>query len=355
MTGNNILKGLKVVELASVLAGPSVGTFLAEMGAEVIKVENPDTGGDITRRWKLPAEDPDSTVSAYYCSANWNKESIFLDLKKDADRQNVRTLIADADILLENFKPGDSIKFSLDYKSVKLLNPRLIVGHIQAYSDQDAPGFDVVIQAECGFMSLNGPAPEGLKWPLPIVDILAAHQLKEGILLALIQRAQTGRGSLVSVSLFDAAVASLYNIGGNVLMGGADPVATGRLHANIAPYGETVTSSDGVTIVLAVGTDQQFHSLCEILNCTKDFTDSFSTNSMRVRDRGTMETTLRNHARRIGFDVLEKGLIGKKVPFGKVKTVKEVLASLPENSFLREKTEGVGTVRMRTAIFTIDT
>ncbi len=353
MSENGILKGIKVIELASVLAGPSVGSFLAEMGATVIKVENPETDGDTTRKWKSAGEDQDSPVSAYYASANWGKESIFLNLKLDEDRTILSQLLSDADIILENFKPGDNTKFKLDYKTIKSLYPKIIVGHIQGFPDSDRPAFDIVLQGETGFMSLNGSGPAGLKWPLPIVDILAAHQLKEGILLALLQRQKTNCGAFVSVSLFDAAVASLFNIAGNVLMGDADPKSTGRLHANIAPYGETITTSDRITLVLAAGTDHQFQELCSILGVPEDIKARFSTNQKRLTHRTDLENTLQNHAKNFVFADLEHALIGSKVPFGMVKTVKEVINSLPANSFLGQMIEGVNTVRMRTGIFKI--
>lgn len=353
MSENGILKGIKVIELASVLAGPSVGSFLAEMGASVTKVENPVTGGDTTRKWKAGDEDQNAPVSAYYASANWGKEAVFIDLNSPSARAELLNHLADADVLLENFKPGDDTKFALDYNTLKLLYPSIIVGHIQGFPNSDRPAFDIVLQAESGFMSLNGSGPDGLKWPLPIVDILAAHQLKEGILLALLQRQKTGRGAYVSVSLFEAAVASLFNIAGNVLMGGADPKSSGRLHANIAPYGETITTSDGITLVLAVGTDHQFSALCSILSVPDDINVTFSTNAKRLAARTELENILRDHAKKFSFTVLEKALIGSKVPFGMVKTVKEVINSLPKNSFLEQTVEGVNTVRMRTGIFKI--
>lgn len=353
MNNLEILKGIKVVELASVLAGPSVGTFLAEMGATVIKVENPRTDGDTTRKWKTAGEDALSATSAYFASANWGKESIFLDLTDPHDHAKCLELIRDADILLENFKPGDAPKFSLDFEQLKSLNSRLIVGHIQGYSTDDRPAFDVVLQAESGFMSLNGNSPEGLKWPLPIVDILAAHQLKEGILLALLQRQTSGIGAFVSVSLFDAAVAALHNVAGNVLMGGADPVALGPLHPNICPYGEVITSKDSVNIVLAVGTDAQFIALCRALNLPDEIINKFSTNSLRLKSRSQLEKALKSAAAEIGFDELSRALIEGKVPFGTVKRVKEVLEQLPEQSFLKEEQNGVSTIRMRTGIFKI--
>jgi crotonobetainyl-CoA:carnitine CoA-transferase CaiB-like acyl-CoA transferase len=254
---------------------------------------------------------------------------------------------------LENFKPGDDAKFGLDYNSLKGLYPKLIVGHIQGFPDNDRPAFDVVLQAESGYISLNGNGGENFKWPLPIVDILAAHQLKEGLLLALIQKQQTQKGCYVSVSLFEAAIAALHNVAGNALMGNSDPVSLGRLHPNIAPYGETITSSDGVTLVLAVGTDHQFAKLCSVLGLEGEFRKNFSTNSLRISNRNQMEIALRKQALSLTFSVLETEFISRKIPFGRVKTVKQVLESLPENAFLRETIQGVNTVRMRTGIFKI--
>ncbi len=345
--------GVIVVELASVLAGPSVGSFFAEMGATVIKVENPKTQGDTTRKWKTPNEDPDAPVSSYYASANWKKQVVYLDLTQSRDIEKLHDYLKDATILLENFKPGDDIKFGLDYQSLKSLYPKLIVGHIQGFPDNDRPAFDVVLQAESGYISLNGNGGENFKWPLPIVDILAAHQLKEGLLLALIQKQETHEGCFVSVSLFDAAISALHNIAGNVLMGNSNPTSLGRLHPNIAPYGETITSSDGITLVLAVGTDKQFTELCVVLCLSIDYQNKYSTNTQRVSDRTSMEIELRSKASAISFDVLQQELIARKIPFGRVKTVKEVLDSLPEDAFLCETIEGVDTVRMRTGIFKI--
>jgi crotonobetainyl-CoA:carnitine CoA-transferase CaiB-like acyl-CoA transferase len=353
MITSTMLEGVKVVELASVLAGPSVGSFLAELGATVIKVENPGTQGDTTRKWKSRTEDPQSPVSSYYASANWRKQVVYLDLNLSTDRQTIHGYLGDATFLLENFKPGDDLKFGLNYNELKSLYPNLIVGHIQGFPEDDRPAFDIVVQAEAGFIDLNGNAGENFKWPLPIVDILAAHQLKEGLLLALIHKLRTGKGSFVSVSLFDAAIASLHNIAGNVLMGNSDPSSLGRIHPNIAPYGETITSSDGVIVVLAVGTDRQFSELCTTLGLDEEFRNNFSTNSLRISNRSELEIQLRSKASLLSFAVLERELISRKIPFGRVKTVKEVLASLPDKSFLRESIEGVNTVRMRTGIFKI--
>ena len=353
MNQSRPLDGIVVVELASVLAGPSVGSFLAELGATVIKIENPKTGGDTTRNWKSSGENPDAAVSSYYASANWKKEVVYLDLTVQSDMGRLHGFLASADILLENFKPGDDTKFKLDYKSLKSLYSNIIVGHIQGFPDNDRTAFDLVLQAETGFMSLNGQDGDALKWPLPIVDILAAHQLKEGLLVALLQRSKNLQGCFVSVSLFEAALASLYNIAGNVLMGHANPKSLGRLHPNIAPYGETISTSDGVTLVLAIGTDRQFFDLCSILEIEAAFKEKFSTNSIRLLNRNSIEVRLREGAIKQSFSVLESKLILKKVPFGRVRTVREVLNDQPENAFLRETIDGVNTVRMRTAIFRI--
>lgn len=353
MNIHDSLKGVTVIELASVLAGPSVGTFLAELGATVIKVENPKTHGDTTRNWKTGSEDPDAPVSSYYASANWNKQVVYLDLNQAEDLRSLHGYLADATFLLENFKPGDDIKFGLDYNYLKTLYPKLIVGHIQGFPDNDRPAFDIVLQAETGFIALNGNGGENFKWPLPIIDILAAHQLKEGLLLAYIRKLQTDKGSYVTVSLFEAAIASLYNLAGNALMGNMNPVSIGRLHPNIAPYGETLITSDQVNLVLAIGTDQQFASLCDVLGISDAVKNKFSTNVARISGRNELEILLRNQASKMKSDGLQKELITRKIPFGRIKTVKEVLRELPETSFLRETIEGVNTVRMRTGIFKI--
>lgn len=349
-----ILEHIRVVELASVLAGPSVGMFLAELGAQVVKIENPRTGGDVTRSWKTAQENPDAGVSAYYSSVNWGKEVISADLTNADELARVKELIREADIVLTNFKPGDDRKFGLTSEELRALKTDLIVGEISGFPEGDRPAFDIVLQAETGFMSLNGTAESGpLKWPLPVVDILASHQLKEGILLALYQRERSGKGAHVHVSLFDAAVASLYNIGTNVLMANQDPKTTGPLHANIAPYGETITTSDNVTLVLAVGTDRQFAQLAGLLGAGPEFLAEFSTNIARVRNRQKLGNELKTLAAQQPFDGLNAGLIRLKIPFGRIRTVKSVIDALPSHYFLTEQTEGLNTSRMRSAIFTI--
>ena len=198
------LKGLKVIELASVLAGPAVAMFFAELGAEVTKIENKKTNGDITRNWKLPTEDPNASISAYYCAVNWNKKVLFLDLTDKSDRNHLISLIKEADILISNFKLSSAKRMALDYEELSKVNPRLIYAQLTGYGGESSrPAFDIVLQAEAGFLFMNGePGGKPVRMPVALIDLLAAHQLKEGILLALLQRSQTGRGSLVSTSLF---------------------------------------------------------------------------------------------------------------------------------------------------------
>ncbi len=215
-----MLTDLKVLELASVLAGPSVGQFFAELGAEVIKIENPRNGGDVTRLWKTPGE-PTDDRSAYFCSCNWGKKSVALDLTIHRDIEIVRKLAAKSDIVIASYKPGDAEKLGVSYQQLRTHNERLIYGQITGYgSDDDRVGYDAVIQAEAGFMALNGEH-EGpaTKMPVALIDVLAAHHLKEGLLLALLTRERTKEGSVVEVSLVQTAVASLANQATNWLVG----------------------------------------------------------------------------------------------------------------------------------------
>lgn len=350
---SDFLKGIKVVELASILAGPSVGMFFAELGAEVIKIENPRTGGDATRQWKTKFEDAKSTISAYYSSINWGKKVEFLDLKTVEGKNRVYELLKDADVLVYNYKAGDEVKLGMDYESLKLRFPKLLIGHISGYDlDDHRPAFDLVLQAETGFISINGSPQTGpVKMPLPLIDILAAHQLKEALLAGLIRRSKTGTGAYFHISLFDAGVASLVNMSNNVLMGGMNPGLSGSLHPNIAPYGETLKSSDGKSFVLAVGTDEQFQGLCKALDAPDELFTRFTTNVIRVREREALDAAINELAAHITGNDLSQRMTSNGVPFGNVRSVKEVVDSLPARYFLNEKTEGYDTIRIKSAMF----
>jgi crotonobetainyl-CoA:carnitine CoA-transferase CaiB-like acyl-CoA transferase len=325
-------KGLKVVELASVLAGPSVGLFFAELGAEVIKIENKKTGGDVTRSWKLPSEDKKSDVSAYFLAVNFFKKHLFLDVSSETDYKKCITQIKHADIVIVNYKKGDDKKLKLDYSTLKKINPTLIYAGIQGFSDTDERvAYDLILQAESGFMSMNGTKKSGpLKMPVAMIDILAAHHLKEAILLALLKKQKTKKGSCISVSLFDVAVASLANQATNWLVAKHIPQPTGSLHPNIAPYGEIFITKDKHTVTFAIGSNGQFTKLCELLNIKKTSSDkNYISNQLRVINRKKLFSVLNKEVKKQSLAYLQKECTKYGVPFAKIRNLKEVF-ELPE-------------------------
>lgn len=323
---------LLVIELASVLAGPSVGQFFAELGAHVIKIENAATQGDVTRRWKLKSEPADTDTPAYFCAANWGKESLALNLSDVEHLQQLYGLIAQADVVIASYKPGDAEKLKVDYATLQTINPKLIYGHLTGYGPDDTrAGYDAVVQAETGFMYLNGE-PDGAptKMPVALMDILAAHQLKEGLLVALLQRERTGQGSFVQVSLVQAAVSALANQGANWLVAGHNPQRMGSEHPSIVPYGSVYTTADGKQLVLAVGDDRQFERLCQVLGQPElSENANYKTNYSRVQHRAELNATLCNLISGKERDALLQELHEKHVPAGAVNTVADVF-ELPQ-------------------------
>ena len=320
-------QGLRVLELASVLAGPQVGQFFAELGAEVLKIEAP--AGDVTRTWRTAAEAPDTTVTAYFSCANWGKQSRVLDLTTAAGRTELHRLALETDIVLASYKPGDAEKLGADYATLSAHNPRLLYGHITGYGPHTArAGYDAVLQAETGFMHLNaaGPAAEPQKMPVALMDLLTAHQLKEGLLTALYRRERTGQGALVEVSLWDSALASLANQAATFLVTGHDPQPLGSGHPSIVPYGTVYEAADGVRLLLAVGADRQFQQLCDVLERPIWAADArFRTNPARVTHRTTLEPLLRERIAEISGTCLLAELERRAVPAGAVRTVGEAL------------------------------
>lgn len=338
-------KDLKVVELANVLAGPAVGMFFSELGAEVIKIENKLTNGDITRSWKLATEDKGSTISAYYASVNWNKKSVLIDLTNTDEKQKVYDLIRKADIVISNYKPGDDIKLEMDYDTIKGINPSIIYAHITGFGENNPrTAYDVVLQAETGYMYMNSQAiGKPLKMPVALIDVLAAHQLKEGILIALIKKLKTGKGSKVSVSLFDTAVCSLANQASNWLMANHDPQPIGSLHPNIAPYGEILLTADGKQLVLAIGNNKQFEKFCTLLNATELLTNSkFIDNTSRLKHRTELHELLLINASKHDSVQLMKDFIQNDIPVGVVRSVQEVFESNALNRLILEETGAIG-------------
>ncbi len=321
------LLGLKVLELASVLAGPSVAMFLAELGADVTKVENPRTQGDVTRHWKQKNEDPEWDYSAYFASVNWGKKHVFIDLKDEAGVAKVQKMAAEADVIISNYRTGQGERFQLDYESVRKVNPNVIYGHISGFGEDDGrPAYDVVLQAESGYMFMNGqPDSEPTKIPVALIDILASHQLKEGLLLAMFNKERTGQGCKVSVSLLDAAVTALSNQATNWLMNRHIPQRMGSLHPNIAPYGEVLTTKDDKHIVLAVGSEQQYRNLCDVLgleDLKED--DRFVDNQLRVENREELKMYLIEKAQQLNAEHLMSQFLSKGIPAGVIKNMKEV-------------------------------
>jgi crotonobetainyl-CoA:carnitine CoA-transferase CaiB-like acyl-CoA transferase len=350
---SGVFADLLVLELASVLAGPSVGMFFAEMGARVVKVENATTGGDVTRTWRLNSEKSEGQ-SAYFCSVNWGKESIAVDLSTAAGRELVHRLVEKADIVLTSYKTGDAEKLHMDAATLCGLNHRLIYAAIQAYGPEDArAGFDAIIQAEAGFTYMNGyPDGDPLKMPVALMDILAAHQLKEACLIALFRRLQTGKGSVLGSSLISAGIASLANQAANYLVGGQIPRRMGSEHPNIVPYGGSYPTFDGKEVVLAVGSDQQFRRLCKVLGLEELASqEGFARNADRVKNREVVNSLLKEKIAKWNRQELLVALQRESVPAGAVHDMSEVM-ELPASQNLMLENNGIK--GLRTASFSAD-
>ncbi len=318
---------LKIVELASVLAGPAVGSFFAEMGATVIKIENKKTGGDMTRHWRLKTESPDTPLSSYYCSVNYAKQALLLDLTDERDYNLLKTHLREADIVISNYNQATAKKLNVDETSIREINPNHIFAHLSAFGDDsNRPAFDMVLQAEAGFLYMCGePDRPPVKMPVALIDILAAHQLKEGILMALLHKYKTGKGSSVKTSLLEAAIASLANQAGNWLNVGHIPQAMGSQHPNIAPYGDVFYTKDQKSIILAVGTARQWQELCRVLkveNLEKD--ERFNSNVNRLKHRTILVELLQIAFLNWKHDVLLPLFHQHRIPIGTIRSMPEV-------------------------------
>lgn len=351
----NHLPALKVVELASVLAGPAVGQFFAELGAEVIKIENSRVGGDVTRVWRLPQEDSNAPMSAYYSSINWGKTVWMKDLKQEEHRKDVLNAIREADIVIANFRETTARKLGMHYDQIKEINPTVIYGEIKGYPHSERAAFDVVLQAETGFLSMCGePGRVPVKMPVALIDILAAHQLKEGVLLALLKKERTGEGSYVSTSLYESALASLANQATNFLNVGHIPQAMGTQHPNIAPYGDLFLGKDGKYLVLAIGSDAHFKKLCEIIQMPSMATEErFATNTARVKHRDQLISRLESVIKEWDTELLNQTLEQYGVPAGIVRNLKEVLTHPDAQSMPLTYANGMKTLRTFVAKFNV--
>jgi crotonobetainyl-CoA:carnitine CoA-transferase CaiB-like acyl-CoA transferase len=289
---NGALKNIKVVDLSRILAGPWASQMLADMGAEVIKVERPKKGDD-TRHWGppfiKPAKDDNSAQAAYFHSANRNKKSIAIDITSEHGQQIIKDLVSQADVLVENYKVGGLAKYGLDYPQLKKLNPQLVYCSITGFG-QSGPyahkaGYDAMIQGEGGLMSITGE-PDGapMKVGVAVVDIMTGLYSANAILAALMARMHTKYGQHIDISLLDVQVATLANQGMNYLSTGENPTRLGNGHPNIVPY-QTFATIDG-SLILAIGNDQQFERFCQAANCPELASDElFQRNQQRVLNR----------------------------------------------------------------------
>lgn len=351
-----MFENLTVIELSTVLAGPAVGMFFAELGAKVIKAEHPQVP-DVTRSWKLPGEFVASSVSAYFSAVNYRKTYMTLNLGLPAEHAELMRLIAGADVLLVNFKKGDDRKFGLTSEELWRINPALIIGKITGFgNNSDRVAYDLILQAETGFMSMNGTPESGpVKMPVALIDILAAHQLKEGILVSLIKRLQNGKGSEVSVSLYDAAVASLANQASNYLMEGKIAERIGSLHPNIAPYGELFLTKDGQFITFAIGSNRHFAQLAGFLGLENLADDpKFSENQQRVIHREVLRKLLQERISAHNAEELLHEMNKRFVPMGVVRDLKQVFDQPESGKLVREEFIGDrDTKRVTTIAFNI--
>jgi crotonobetainyl-CoA:carnitine CoA-transferase CaiB-like acyl-CoA transferase len=345
-----MLDDLLVLELASVLAGPSVGQFFAELGATVLKVENPRTDGDVTRRWRAPtaAAAPSDDRSAYFCCCNNGKQSIALDLSTTAGQAVLHELVEHADVVLASYRPGTAEALGADPETLSGVTPSLIYGHVTGYGpDRSRAGYDAVVQAESGFMHMNGAADgPPTKLPVALMDVLAAHQLKEGLLVALLRRERTGEGAYVPVSLFQAAVSGLANQATNWLVAGHRPERMGSAHPNIAPYGTPYPTGEGPPIVLAVGTDRQFAALCAVIDRpTLADDDRFATNARRLEHRDALDRVLEEHFAHFETEALLDALHARNVPAGVVRDVPAVFEQPTAQKIMLDSEEGPSGLR----------
>lgn len=329
MTAESPLKGIKVLELARILAGPWCGQTLADLGADVIKVESPE--GDDTRKWGPPwIEREGEKAAAYYHAANRGKRSVTADFTTDEGRALVLDLAREADVLIENFKVGGLKKYGLDYESLKAVNPTLIYCSITGFG-QDGPyaaraGYDFMIQGMSGIMDLTGdPAGEPQKIGVAFADIFTGVYSVVAIQAALIARARTGEGQHIDMALLDCMTGVLANQAMNFLASGIVPKRLGNAHPNISPY-QTFAVADGHLIV-ACGNDGQFVRLAEILGLGEMAADErFKTNPARVANRQLVSETMEAKTRSWRRDDLLAALEKAGVPAGPINTVADVFA-----------------------------
>ena len=329
---NPPLHGIRVIELARILAGPWAGQLLADLGADVIKVENPN-GGDDTRSWGPPfveGKDGDNLSAAYYHSANRGKRSVAIDFSTPEGAEKLKKLVASADVLIENFKFGGLKKYGLDYESLKPLNPRLVYcsitgfGHTGPYAPR--AGYDFIIQGIGGLMSITGePGREPQKVGVAVSDIFTGLYSVIAIQAALRHAEATGEGQFIDMALLDSQVSILGNQNLNYLVSGKPPIQMGNAHMNIAPY-EVVPVKDG-HIILAVGNDGQFQRFCKVVGLDHLAQNpDFATNPARVTHRAALRQNLIETLSGWNRDELLPKLEAASVPASPINDIAQMFA-----------------------------
>ncbi|MBW3095950.1 CaiB/BaiF CoA transferase family protein [Pseudohoeflea coraliihabitans] len=324
------LKGVRVIELARILAGPWAGQLLADLGADVIKIEKPGSGDD-TRQWGPPfvsGANGENLSAAYYHSTNRGKRSVAVDIATPEGAETVRRLVADADILIENFKVGGLAKYGLDYASLRKLNPRLVYCSITGFG-QTGPyasraGYDFIIQAMAGMMSITGEKDrEPQKAGVAISDIFTGLYAVIAIQAALRHAEQTGAGQHIDMALMDTQAGILGNQNLNYLVSGIAPIQMGNAHMNIAPY-EVFPLADG-HVILAVGNDGQFQRLCALLDAENLASDpDFATNPLRVKSRERLRAELIDRLANWTKAAFLAACEAHAVPAGPINTIAEM-------------------------------
>ena len=326
---NSPLAGLKVLELARVLAGPWAGQILADLGADVIKVESPE--GDNTRIWGPPwVEHGGETTSAYYHACNRGKRGVVADFRDEADLARVAELAAGADVVLENFKPGGLAKFGLDYDTLAKANPALVYCSITGFGQdgprRDEPGYDFVVQAMSGFMALTGePEGEPMKMGVSISDLSCGLWAANAVQAALLMRYRTGKGEWIDMSLLDSSVALLANQAMSYLATGENPPRMGNAHAQVSAYGVFPTS-DG-QVVLAPANDALFRKLLTVLGREDLLADErYATNAARVERRHEVDALIAEATAQWTREDLLSACAKAAIPAGPINEIDQVFA-----------------------------
>ncbi|MFI0040307.1 CaiB/BaiF CoA transferase family protein [Streptomyces mutabilis] len=324
--GTAALAGLRIADFSRVLAGPYATMLLADLGAEVVKVERPGTGDD-TRAWRPPADA--SGTSTYFLGVNRNKRSVTLDLATDEGRDRARELIARSDVVVENFRPGIMAKLGLGHEELLAADPRLVYCSVTGFgtgAGAELPGYDLLVQAVGGLMSVTGePDGEPTKTGVALVDVITGLHATVGILAALRHRERTGEGQLVEVSLLGSLLSAMANQASGYVAAGVVPGRLGNAHPSIAPY-ETFHTADR-PIALAVGNDRQFAALATLLGAPELADDArFRTNPDRVAHRGELRPLLQDRLRTRGADHWAGALPAAGVPAGPVNALDEAFS-----------------------------